>query len=411
MADLAGPEVAVWQVLEARAHDLLKRHGYAEVRTPILEPTDLFARGLGDTTDVVQKEMYTFTDRGGRSLTLRPEGTASVIRHVAARGAEGLSARLYYLGPMFRNERPQAGRRRQFHQVGLERLGEPDPLADAEVIALQVDLLADWGLEGTRLLVNTRGTPEDRVAVSKGLQVALRPLAEALCEDCRRRIDTNPLRVLDCKRPACQEATRDVPSPVSWMSPESRVYFDTVVRALGAMGLDAEPTPRLVRGLDYYVHTVWEITHPGLGAQDAVAGGGRYLLPLEGKGIPGVGFAVGMERAVLALESAGRLPEPPRPPHVVFLAGLGQAEGLANLGLARDLRRSGLTVLAGDCHRSLKSQLKSADKASADWALIRGEDELARREVTLRRLRDGWQTTVPDDPDAVRNALVETNES
>ena len=304
MSDIQAPEVYLWRMMEERARAIFNSYGYEELRTPVLEKLSVFQRSLGDTTDVVKKEMYSFKP-SKHELAMRPEGTAGTIRHLAGRGEEGLGARVFYIAPMFRYERPQAGRKRQFHQVGVEATGEPNPLADAECIALQKQLLDAWGLTGSKIQVSTRGEPADRKPVADGLRAALRPFENELCEDCQRRIDENVLRVIDCKNESCGKVVDRIPSALEFMSDASRNYLDQVIHALGAMGIEVEVNPKLIRGLDYYVHTVWEISHSALGAQDALAGGGRYEIALGKKAISGVGFAIGFERAIMALEACG----------------------------------------------------------------------------------------------------------
>jgi len=276
MKDIAAPAITQWQSMETSARSILHAYGYNEVRTPILERSGLFIHSVGDTTDIVQKEMYRFEDRGGRDICLRPEGTASIMRYAASIGQEAQDGRYYYLGPMFRCERPQAGRYRQFHQLGTEALGEPNPVADAENIALQVHVLKEWGVSDCTVHVNTRGARDDHAAVNRGLREALAPLSGELCEDCRRRMDTNVMRVLDCKNPQCHAVVEQLPSIRSFMSESSNRYFDEVTRYLTLLEIAVVQDDRLVRGFDYYQHTVWEIKHAALGAQDAIAGGGRY---------------------------------------------------------------------------------------------------------------------------------------
>ncbi|MCX6996029.1 MAG: histidine--tRNA ligase [Kiritimatiellaeota bacterium] len=393
MADLAAPEVLLWQRLEEQARRIMPLYGFTEIRTPALEYTPVFTRALGETTDVVQKEMYTLADRGGRSLTLRPEGTAGVIRYAAGQGAAADGARLYYVGPMFRCERPQAGRKRQFHQLGVEALGEPNPAADVEVIALQQHLFQSWGLRDFTIDVNTRGLPDDRPAVAQGLAAAVRPQLDALCADCRRRFDTNILRLLDCKQESCRQVIAALPDMATFMSAPARAYLDEVVRLLAQLHLPARVNPRLVRGLDYYIHTVWEIRHPALGAQDALSGGGRYRITQGEKNFDGVGFAAGLERAVMAVQHdqpgwlAAIQPDAP-----VSLVALGAAARDANLQLAQELRQRGCACGLDLGDRSLKAQMRAANRAGSAWAVIRGERELAAGAAALKDLRDGQQT-------------------
>ena len=391
MSDLGPPEIAAWQILEEKARQILALYHFSEIRTPILEYTNVFTRSLGDTTDVVQKEMYTFQDRGGRSLTLRPEGTAGVMRYVAGQGAEALDARLYYLGPMFRCERPQAGRKRQFHQLGVEALGAPSAAADVEVIALQHHMFSAWGLRDCRVEVNSRGMPEDRKSVSDGLVNALKPHLGQLCEDCRRRLETNVLRVLDCKNPECGKVADQLPPVTSFMAESSRKYLDEVLRLLGLLNIPAKLNPRLVRGLDYYMHTVWEVRHPGLGAQDAISGGGRYRIDIGDKAIDGVGFAVGLERALVALahdkpEGLGAASKP-----VAWIISLGEKALEENLVLAQTLRLRGIQCGLDLEGRSMKAQMREANRRGAAFVIIRGDREMEEGVLVLKRMADGSQ--------------------
>lgn len=398
-SDCWEPEVLDWIELETAAREVFHRYGYAEVRTPIFERTDVFVRSLGDETDVVQKEMYTFTDRGGRSLTLRPEGTAGVIRAVADHGLEqGEEARVFYFGPMFRGERPAAGRRRQFHQIGVEAVGNDSPWMDAECIAMLSQFLAQIGVTGGKVRINSRGLPEDRPRVSAALTEYFTPHAPGMCEDCQRRLSTNIWRMLDCKNPACQAVAAGAPDLVSLMSDDTQAFFARVCQSLDSLGVDYEVAPRLVRGLDYYIHTVFEITHPGLGAQDALAGGGRYRIVLPGakKPVEGIGFAAGMERLLLARASLGRQTAAVADADIVIVS-LGEDAILPGLRLAQELRTtlSGLRVKADFTGRSLKAQMRGANRSGARLALIRGGDELAQNVVVCRDMTTSEQHTVP----------------
>lgn len=395
MSDIVPPEVFQWQRIEETSRKVFRLYDFEEIRTPILERTEVFTRAIGDTTDVVQKEMYTFEDRGGRSLTLRPEGTAAVMRHVAGAGQDMASARLYYMGPMFRSERPQAGRRRQFHQIGVEALGEPNPAADAEVIALQVQLLKTWGISGAQIHLNTRGLPEDRESVRNGLRELLRPHLASLSEDSRRRYDENVLRVVDSKHPEDQAVVKDLPPISEFMSQASRDYFAEVLARLKDLRIQVAVNPRLVRGLDYYIHTVWEITHPALGAQDSVSGGGRYRMQFDGRTLDGVGFALGVERILMILEklkgpTAGLPPKPP----VLWIVSLGDKAFADNLRLLHELRALGIACRMDLSGRSMKAQMRNAQKGGARQVLIRGEDELARGIFVLKEMEHGSQEEV-----------------
>jgi len=394
MSDIALPDVALWQMIEQRAREIFARYRFSEVRTPVLEKLELFTHSLGDTTDVVTKEMYTLEDRGGRKFALRPEGTAGAIRYVASGGEETASARIFYMGPMFRCERPQAGRKRQFHQIGLEAVGAPNPLADAEVIALQVHLLAAWGIEGAKIRLNTIGLPEDRTAVIHGLREAIRPRLHELPEDAQQRFETNVLRLLDSKDPAVQKIIADVPPVIEFMSAESRAYLDTVIATLRKLEIDVEIDSSLVRGLDYYVHTVWEVVHGGLGAQNALAGGGRYRINVGGREIDGVGFAMGVERVIASLESTGITAAQFTPPPPVFIVSLGEAALNENLLLLQMLRQHGIACEMELSSRKVQAQMRRANKCGAQHVIIRGDSELEKGIFVLKNMAEGTQREV-----------------
>ena len=397
MSDICGAEVRLWQRMECVAREVLARYGFEELRTPVVEYESVFTRSLGETTDVVQKEMYVF-ERGGRRLCLRPEGTAGVMRHAAGLGAADTDgSRWYYMGPMFRCERPQAGRKRQFHQCGVECLEPPSPLVDAEILALQVDLLKAWGLPDCEVRLNTRGEGGGHVQVTEGIRKALTPRLSELCEDCQRRISENVLRVLDCKNESCQAIVATLPPVTDFMSEISRVYLSQVAAHLDRLGVKYRLDPLLVRGLDYYEHTVWEIASTALGAQNAVAGGGRYRMQLGGRELSGVGFAIGLERVVGVLQALGvdqglAAPLPAR----VWLVGLGDAALAQNLLLLQTLRTAGI-VCQMAYGGSMKSQMRAANKSGSAWAVIRGDDELEKGVAALKNLVSGVQETVPLD--------------
>jgi len=393
MSDIAPPDIALWQMIENRAREIFARYCFEEVRTPVLEKTELFSHSLGETTEVVTKEMYTLEDRGGRQLSLRPEGTAGVIRYIAGSG-EAANNRLFYLGSMFRCERPQAGRKRQFHQIGVEAIGAPNPLADAEVIALQVHLLAAWGLEGAKVRLNTIGLPEDRAAVIKGLREAIRPHLNELPEDAQQRFKTNVLRLLDSKDEAVQKVVAKVPPVIEFMSAESRAYLDAVIKTLKQLEIDVEVDASLVRGLDYYVHTVWEVVHGSLGAQNALSGGGRYRIEVGKKTFDGVGFAMGVERVITALEAngIGAAQFAPAPP--VFIVSLGEAALNENLLLLQMLRQRGVACEMELSDRKVKAQMKRANKTGAKQVIIRGDTELEKGIFVLKDMQEGTQREV-----------------
>ncbi len=395
--DLLPPATALWNRVEAAARQVFRTYRYQEIRTPVLEQTQLFARSVGEDTDIVGKEMYTFQDRDGASLTLRPEATASVVRaYLEHRLYErpGLQ-KLYYIGPMFRRERPQKGRYRQFYQIGAEAIGSESPAVDAEVIEMVVELLAQLGLENFELLLNSVGCPACRPAYLQRLRERLRAVSSSLCPDCRRRAETNPLRVLDCKVPEDQPVIESLPSILEHLCPACRDHFAALGRMLEARAIAFRPAPRLVRGLDYYMRTTFEVVHGALGAQNSVLGGGRYDGLAEALGgrvpSPGIGFSLGEDRLVLTLEQSGR--DLARPELDLFIAPVGEAALEHAALLARDLRRAGLAVeLSFDVR--LKRALEAAHRLGAPRVLIIGEDEIAAGRYTLRDMRTGEQTAL-----------------
>jgi histidyl-tRNA synthetase len=396
--DVLPAEAPAWQRLEAVCRGLFARYGFSEIRTPVFEATPLFARSIGQETDIVEKEMYTFPDKGGQSLSLRPEGTAGVIRAYLQHGLQSEPLTLvYYLGPMFRHERPQAGRLRQFHQVGVEVIGSERPAVDVEVLALLADLFDELEVGGLALEINAIGDPECRPAYVKRLAKALEALDEKLCANCRRRRTTNPLRVLDCKVPSCREATADVPLMLDHLCPPCAAHFSAVRAGLEGLAIDYVVNPRLVRGLDYYTRTAFEWTSGSLGAQNTVAAGGRYdglVEDLGGPPRPGIGFALGVERVLLLM------PEAPTPRPDLYAALLGPGAEVRMLPVLRALRRAGVTVTRGfDVEASLKAQLKRANKLRARFCLIVGENELAAGAAQLKDMDGHSQLQVAIGPD------------
>jgi histidyl-tRNA synthetase len=396
--DLLPPETAVWAAVEEVARDVFDRYGYAEIRTPILEETELFVRGVGEGTDIVGKEMYTFADKKGRSLTLRPESTAAVARAFVEHGMQSWPSpvKLWYVGPHFRYERPQAGRYRQFHQIGAELLGDPGPWSDAELLLMLVRFLAELGFSGLTVLLNTLGDESARAAYRDALRDHLRPHAERLGEDSRRRLETNPLRILDTKDPAERELLAGAPELADHLDAESREHFAAVRRLLDRAGVAYRVEPRLVRGLDYYTRTVFEITAAGLGAQDAIVGGGRYdrlVADLGGPAVPGIGFAIGEDRLLDVLPAAFRERAARRPAaFVVAVGGAGPEEAVA---FAEELRQAGVAATAELAGRSLGAAMKRADRSGARWAALLGDDEVAAGEVTVKDLGGGSQERLP----------------
>ena len=387
MADLLPGQIGLWQHVEAGAREHFRRSGTTEIRTPLLEVTELFARGIGEATDVVGKEMYTFLDRGERSCTLRPEGTASVVRAAIQHGllSQG-PQRLWYGGPMFRYERPQAGRLRQFHQIGLELLGFADACSDVEAIAIAWDLLAELGVAGLALELNSLGSSEDRARYREQLVTWLERRRDQLDVDSQARIHTNPLRVLDAKHPDTQALLAESPSLASALSDASQARFAAVQQALTALGIPFVLNPRLVRGLDYYSHTAFEITSSQLGAQATVCGGGRYdglVQQLGGPATPAIGWALGMERLVLLLSQAER----PAAALDLYVVSRGEAAATAALALARLCRQAGLAVERDASGSAFAKQFKRADRSGARWAAVIGEQEAADGLVGLQDLR------------------------
>ena len=414
MVDLLPEALQRWQAVEAEARHHFGCAGFGEIRTPLLETTDLFCRGIGEATDVVGKEMYSFQDRGDRSCTLRPEGTASVVRAALQHGLLSQGAqKLWYAGPMFRYERPQAGRQRQFHQIGVEWLGAESARSDVEVIALAWDLLARLGVGGLELELNSLGSAEDRQAYRAALVGWLEQRSEALDLDSQARLSTNPLRILDTKNKDTQALLEDAPTLADALSPESRQRFEAVQQGLTTLGIPFRLNPRLVRGLDYYSHTAFEITSDRLGAQSTVCGGGRYdglIAQLGGAATPAIGWALGMERLLLMLEASAEVDPDGIAAGLVagsspdaFIVNRGVEASAAALALARDLRGNGLMVDLDDSGSAFGKQFKRADRRGARWALVLGDDEVERGELRLKPLQQPGDECVVrlDDRDAI----------
>jgi histidyl-tRNA synthetase len=399
--DILPAETPKWQRVEETARRTFQAYGYEEIRLPLFERTELFARGIGEVTDIVQKEMYTFTDRGGDSITLRPEATASLLRAYIEHGlhVQPRPIRLYTIGPMFRYERPQAGRYRQFHQLDVEALGDDHPAVDVEVIAMLVEFFRRLGLAAPRvqLEINTLGDSVCRPRYREALVGYLRAHEDRLCDECRDRIERNPLRVLDCKKPECRPVLDAAPSLAEFLCEPCRTHFGRVRSGLDALGIDYVVAPRLVRGLDYYVRTTFELTTRELGAQNAVAGGGRYdglIEHLGGPKDPGVGFAVGIERVVLMLGERDASADGQRP--LALLIPLGEAAQHALLPVAAALRgdREPLRVDVAHGDRRLPRELERAGKLGARYAVIVGDDELGRGEAKVKDMTTREERTV-----------------
>ena len=399
--DVLPGEVERWRHAEQTIREVCARYGYREIRTPVIEREELFAKGTGESTDIVQKEMYAFEDKGGERVTLRPEATPGMVRAFVEHALEQRlpAVRLFSLGPMFRYERPQKGRRRQFHQLDVEVFGVADAALDAEVMEMAAALVRALGIADAELVVNSVGCPDCRPAFDRALVEALGDRAEALCADCRRRTAANPLRIFDCKTPACQPIVDALPRSTDYLCEACRVHFEAATGQLAALGLDFRVSHRLVRGLDYYVRTTFELLGAQLGAQNALLGGGRYdglVRRLGGPDRAGIGFAAGIERLVLAMPDG---PGPAAPD--AFVVALGEAARRPAHLLARDLRHAGVTTLIEYDARSLRAQMKRADRSGARRVVILGGDELARGEVTVKEMESGKQTTMTR-PEAVR---------
>jgi histidyl-tRNA synthetase len=387
LKDILPQQTPQWRYMETIAHTLATQAGFSEIRIPIFEFTELYARSIGRATDIVEKEMYTFPDRDGSSLTLRPEGTAGVVRAVLEHHLlESPSTRkLYYLGPMFRHERPQAGRYRQFHQFGVEALGTEDPLMDVEVIALLWRFFCSLGLKDLTLYINSIGNPQDREKYIQELKRFLSTKLEVICGNCQRRYSTNPLRILDCKVPICQQATQEAPTLFDHLSLESATHFQSVLDELTSIGIPFTLNYRLVRGLDYYSRTTFEITSPHLGAQSTIGAGGRYdglVELLQGPSTPAIGFAVGLERVALLLPEQVSSPQPP----LFFVAGFGKEAKPIAFKLLHELREAGIRADTDYKSANLKSLLRSADKLGASYAIILGDDEARSQTVIIRNM-------------------------
>ena len=398
--DILPEEAERWQRLEAVARRVLHLYGYQEVRTPLIEEAAVFTNSLGEAAEIVTKQMYLFQDRGGRQVALRPEGTASVVRAFIQHGLDrtaGLS-RFYYVGPMFRAERPQAGRQRQFHQLGVEVFGSASPYQDVEVVLLLSRLLTEWNLEGWELKLNSLGCRQDRKAIVEHVRAKLLPARAKLCPDCQARLEKNPLRILDCKEPGCRELSAGV-DVYEAVCPPCREHFTQVTQTLTALKVPFERDPHLVRGLDYYTRTAFEVVHGSLGAQDAMGGGGRYddlVQQMGGASVPAVGFAVGLERILMAQKEELKLTNVlERRPHV-FIASAGTDLGEA-VFLAEALRSNGISAVANVDERPLRRQLEQADKWECDFVVIRGELEKSKRIFMLKDMTSGAQIEAPEE--------------
>ncbi len=396
--DVLPSQIYKWHYLESIAKKTAEAYNFLEIRTPVFEHTELFSRGVGETSDVVTKEMYTFLDKGGRSITLRPEGTAGVARAFVENGLQGavLPFRAYYLYSAYRYERPQAGRLREFHQFGAELYGASSPLADAEVIAFAHSFLRNLGLKEIALKLNSIGCPECRKTYQEALREYFRPNLDKMCADCRTRFDKNPMRMLDCKEETCKKIAIGAPKMLDYLCPECKAHFEAVKRYLDGAKIRYEVDPSIVRGLDYYSRTVFEFTSKAAGAQGTVLGGGRYdglLAQMDAKPTPAVGFAAGLERLLMVMEAEQVKIDPPEGV-TCYLAGMDEKSREKAFLLSEELKREGISCETDLMERSVKAQFKYADKLKAKFVAVIGESELEKGEAELKDMRTSASTRV-----------------
>lgn len=396
--DVLPKDVHKNQYIEATALDIASKFGYKEIRTPVFEHTELFQRGVGDTTDVVQKEMYTFDDKGGRSITLRPEGTAGAIRSYLENGLcnEALPQKVCYLISCYRYEKPQAGRLREFHQFGVECFGSASPLADAEIIALAKSLFDTLGVKDLSLEINSIGCPTCRAEYHKALKEYFSSRKDELCNTCKSRLDRNPMRILDCKSPICHEIAEGAPVVIDYLCDECKEHFENVQKYLKAQNIEYTINPQIVRGLDYYTKTVFEFVSNSIGAQGTVCGGGRYdglVEELGGQHTPSLGFAMGIERLMLLMEAQGcEFPEAEKPD--LFIVALGEKATLKAVEIAKDMREEGFSALLDLNQRSVRAQMKYADKLGAKFNVVIGDNEVEAKTAKLKNMQTGEETEI-----------------
>ena len=391
--DVVPADSAKWQYVEKTCLETARLSGFGEIRTPVFEHTELFERGVGDTTDVVQKEMYTFSDKGGRSITLRPEMTASAVRAAIERGLiyDALPVKACYVAACYRSEKPQAGRLREFHQFGVEMFGAATPAADAEVIALAASVFRELGVSGISLELNSIGCPECRAKYNEALKEYYRQHLDTICDTCKDRLERNPMRLLDCKADCCKETAQNAPRIINYICDDCKSHFDGVKSCLEAMGIEYTINPSIVRGLDYYTRTVFEFVSNDLGAQSTVCGGGRYdgLFRIMGvQDTPAVGFAMGLERLLMVMEAQGcEFPQAEAP--TIYLAPMGQAASVKCMELCAKLREEGFSAETDLCGRSVKAQMKYADKRGFKYTCVIGDTELESNSVKIKDMNSG----------------------
>ena len=396
--DVIPQESYKWQYVEEKIRNICKNYGYKEVRVPVFEHTELFERGVGDTTDVVQKEMYTFLDKGGRSITLKPEGTAGIVRSFIENSiyANPQPTKLYYLYPCFRYEKPQAGRLREFHQFGVDVFGSPTASMDAEVISLAMSLLARLGVTGIELNINSIGCPKCRKEYNEKLKDYFRPYLGDLCETCRERFEKNPLRILDCKSSECKKIYENAPVLLDHICDECSEHFESLKKYLEIMEIPYNIDATIVRGLDYYTKTVFEIISKNEGSEGTICGGGRYdglIEEVGGPGMPGVGFGMGLERLLLVLESVGKLPENEECPDI-FIANIGENADMFVQKLVLDLRKAGVAAERDYLARSVKAQMKYANKLNAKFSAVIGDDDISAGKANIKNMETGESSEV-----------------
>lgn len=396
--DVLPKDVHKNQYIEATALDVASKFGYKEIRTPVFEHTELFQRGVGDTTDVVQKEMYTFDDKGGRSITLRPEGTAGAVRSFLENGLcnEALPQKVCYLISCYRYEKPQAGRLREFHQFGVECFGTASPLADAEIIALAKSLFDTLGVKDLSLEINSIGCPKCRAEYHKALKEYFASRKDELCDTCKGRLDRNPMRILDCKSPICHEIAQGAPVVIDYLCDECKEHFEKVQKYLDAQNIEYKINPQIVRGLDYYTKTVFEFVSNSIGAQGTVCGGGRYdglVEELGGQHTASLGFAMGLERLMLLMEAQGcEFPQAEKPD--LFIVALGEKATLKALEIAKDMREEGFSALLDLNQRSVRAQMKYADKLGAKFNVVIGDNEVENKIAKIKNMQTGEETEI-----------------
>lgn len=407
--DILPNDSKIWRLIENTAHEICAKYGYKEIRTPVFEDTSLFSRGVGDTTDVVQKEMYTFNDKGGRSITLRPEGTASLVRSYIENSlyANPQPTKLYYLISCYRYEKPQSGRLREFHQFGLECFGSDSSATDAEIITLAFDFFKTLGVKDLSLNLNSIGCEKCKPKYNEELKKYFSSHIDKLCDTCKDRLEKNPMRIIDCKSPVCQEVCADAPRMIDYLCEDCDSHFNQLTSYLDKLNIKYTIDPNIVRGLDYYTRTVFEITSDALGAQSTVCGGGRYnglVEELGGKPTPGIGFAMGIERLILILKSQGiELGESLGPN--IFVASIGDNVSLTAQKLVYDLRNKGLWAERDLCDRSVKAQMKYANKLGACYSIVIGDDEVLNNKASLKNMGTGEETVVELSCDSIYNII------